>query len=466
MASDEAYTPPPDGWRTFLIVWSTQSLSVFGSALTGFAITIWLTTVAYPAPEQRAELAFALSAIGLSFGVVTMICAPFAGAWADRHDRKRTMIWADTASGLLSIVLIALLLTETLTIWPLLLIICCAAAANTFHDSAFDTSYAMLVPEQLLPRANGMMQTIWSLSGIFSPALAAGIIALPALARQGLLPDPPASWLTPLQDGAALAIAVDVATFMVAVIALLFLHIPSPRRSDLAAEAGAPKPSVMADIREGARYIWHRRSMLWLLGTFTVANFAGAPAQVLMPLLVKFNLAADWAARGFSYETALALVTSSLSLGGVAGGVLISAWGGLKSRRILGVLVPMIVAGAAQMSFGFSPWLFGAAAAGFLMSMTIPFMNAHSQTIWQTQTPRELQGRVFAVRRVIAQFTFPIGTLIAGATGGIFDPGVVIAVAGAILAFFCLVQLFNPWLRRVEDKQWLDEMAARRVGGV
>ena len=58
-----AYQAPPNGWRTFLIVWATQSISVFGSALTGFAITVWLTTTMYPNPEQKPQLAWALSAL-------------------------------------------------------------------------------------------------------------------------------------------------------------------------------------------------------------------------------------------------------------------------------------------------------------------------------------------------------------------------------------------------------------------
>jgi hypothetical protein len=87
-------------------------------------------------------------------------------------------------------------------------------------------------------------------------------------------------------------------------------------------------------------------------------------------------------------------------------------------------------------------------------------MNAHSQTIWQTQTPRELQGRVFSVRRLIAQFTWPLSTALAGWAGGVFNPGAVIAVLSAFLVLFCVAQLFNPYLMRVEDKTWLDEMAA------
>lgn len=453
---------PPDGWRTFLIVWSTQSLSVFGSAMTWFAITIWLTQTAYPAPEQRQELAFALAAIGLVFGTTGLIAAPIGGAWADRADRRRTMIVADTVSGMVSLALIGLIVADALTIWLLLPLLVVAGLANTFHYAAFNTSYAMLVPPERLPRANGMMQTIWSLSEVFSPALAATMIALPALARQGALPDPPARWLVWLRDGAALAITVDVLTFVVAVVALTLVHIPSPRRADLAAGA-AGRPSIWADVREGGRYIWHRRAMLWLLSTFTVANFAGAPLHVLLPILVRDSLSADWAARGFTFETALALVNSALSAGGVVGGVLITAWGGLKRRRIYGVLVPMLVVGALQAAFGLSSMLPLTAGVGAVMMAMIPLMNAHSQSIWQTQTPKELQGRVFSVRQVIAQFTFPIGTLVAGFTGGRYDPGMVIAVMGGVLAIFCAAQLLNPALLRIEDKEWLDETAELRA---
>ena len=461
--AEQEYTAPPDGWRTFLIVWVTQALSVFGSAITGFATTIWLTQVAYPAPEQRQELAFALSAVGLAFFTSGLIAAPIGGAWADRADRKRTMIIMDTVSGLVSVVLIALLLADALNLWLLLGLLVVAGVANTFHDSAFDASYAMRVPPERLPRANGMMQTIWALSGIFSPALAATIIALPALARQGNLPDPPAGWLAGLQNGVPLAIAVDVVTFLIAVGVLLMVRIPSPQRVDLRADSDEPKPSIWDDVRQGGLFIWHRRSMLWLLGTFTVVNFASAPASVLMPLLVKYNLAADWTALNFTYETALALVSSVVGVGGVLGGFAMSVWGGLRTRRIYGVLVPMIIAAVAQIVFGFTSLLYVAAGASLVMTAMIPLLNAHSQSIWQTQTPREMQGRVFSVRRVIAQFTAPIGTIVAGVTGGVFNPGVVIAVMGVIMLVFCTAQLFNRALLRVEDKAWLDEMAARRA---
>lgn len=460
--SATSYQPPPNGWRTFLIVWVTQSVSLLGSALTQFAITIWLTTSAYPGEAQKPELAWALSAWGLSFAIPIVFAAPIAGAFVDRHDRRWTMIGMDTLSGLVSLSIIALILTHRFNIYMLIVVGILSALIGSFHGAAFDTSYAMLVPEAKLPRANGMMQTIWSLSGILAPGIAATLISLPVLARQGNLPGY-FSFLGNFNEGAVLAIGTDAVTFFLAAFVPLFLFIPSPKRTDLNSATGEKK-SLWADVKEGALYIWYRRSFLWLLGTFTVANFVGGTVGLMQTLIVRYQLQPDWAARGFTMETALALVATFASIGGVAGGLLISAWGGLKRKRVYGILIAMILEGLGQMTLGASRGLLMAAGAILLMDAMIPVMNAHSQTIWQTQTPRELQGRVFSVRRLIAQFSWPASTFLAGMMASRFDPGVLTMIFGAILIVWCVVALFNPFLMRVEDKDWIEAQALKNSG--
>lgn len=444
----QTYTPPPHGFRTFIIVWAAQSLSVIGSGMTGFALNVYLAQVLYPAPEQKAELALAFTALNLGFTIPFVFGGPLAGAWADRHDRKQIMIVTNLVNGVTTVLTLVLMVMGSLHVWVLVVIGIFAAAAAAFHYAAFDASYAMLVPDGLLPRANGMMQTTWSLSGIVSPALAAFIIALPALAAQGAIPF---ASLADMRNGTPLVIAVDAFTFFICASVLVLVHVPSPTRTDVGA-GGKIEQGLWADVREGAIFIWRRPPLLWLLSAFVIANMAGAPTSIIVPLLVKFNLAPDWAVRGLTFETTLALLGVVSGIGGVLGGLLVSTWGGLKHNRVYGVLVPMLVAGIVQVVYGLSPLVLISAAAAFVGAAMGPILNAHSQSIWQSHTPRELQGRVFSIRRLIAWTILPVSTAVGGTLAGLLDPGYVLAVLGLIYALFSAAQLLNPYLLRVEDK--------------
>jgi len=450
--------PPPRGFRTFTIVWVTQSLSVVGGAMMGFALNVYLVQGLYPEPGQRADLALALTALNLAFFVPVVFGAPLAGAFADRHDRRRAMIAADVLNGVICLLIIVLMLRDVLQLWMLVCTGIVSALAGAFHYAAFDSSYAMLVPDRLLPRANGMMQMTWWSSGIVSPGLAALVITLPALVYPRIAPS---TQLAAISNGVALCIAANALTFFLSAAVLSFVHIPSPKRSDVR-EGGSIQTSIWADIREGGLYIWHRPPLLWLLASFTLANFVGGTGSVITPLLVKFNLAPDWASRGFTYESALALVGTLSGIGGVVGGLLLISLGGLKRRRVYGVLIPMGLSGFANVVFGLTPLVYVAAAAALTFALMSPLLNAHSQTIWQTVTPRELQGRVFSIRRLIAQCTLPVGALSAGSLAAMFDPGHVLAALGLLLVLFCTAQLFNPYLLRAEDKVWLDALAERK----
>jgi len=457
------YEPPPHGFRTFLIVWFTQSLSVFGSALTLFATTIWLTQVRYAHPVQQQQLALAVTAVSIAHSLPILMAAPVAGAWADRHDRKKTMMAMDFINGCLSLILFLLIAGNRLELWMLLCIVTLSSFVSSFHVSSFDTSYAMIVSDELLPRANGMMQTIYDLSTVLSPAIAATIISLPTLARQGVLPAGMSVMLSRLSDGTALAIGIDAATYFLAALTLVFLTVPSPRRSDLRTEGASLIKSYWADITQGANFIWRRRPLVWLLLAFTVANFLGTPLFVFQPLLVKFNLATDWFRHGFTFYTALAFMNSFSSLGGVVGGLAVSAWGGLKRRRIYGVLVPMIAAAACEIIYGLSALFYLSVAMIFIIGIAITVMNTHTQSIWQSQTPRELQGRVFAVRRLVTRLTGPVGTALAGWVGGMFNPGLVLALMGTAFLVLSISNLFNRTLLRVEDGEFAKQVDTTRV---
>jgi DHA3 family macrolide efflux protein-like MFS transporter len=101
-------------------------------------------------------------------------------------------------------------------------------------------------------------------------------------------------------------------------------------------------------------------------------------------------------------------------VGGVLGGLVMSAWGGPK-RRVHGVLMGWFVAsllGGVMMGFGHSIPFW--AVASFMGVFFVPIINGSNQAIWQAKVPPDLQGRVFSIRRLIAWFVSPLAMLVAG----------------------------------------------------
>ncbi|HLO04030.1 MAG TPA: MFS transporter [Symbiobacteriaceae bacterium] len=419
--------PNRPSFRTFLCLWASQGLSQFGSSLSFFAISVWLVTDLYPAPEQKAALAATLSYVSLAFAIPSLALAPIAGVFADRYDKKRIMLLMDLGAALVAGLMAYLIWTEQFSIHLLLPLIAAHAAMAAFHGAAFDTAYPLLVDEAHLPRANGMMQLLGSSSAILVPAVAAGLIAL---------------------TSTAFVLLLDLISFLVAVVVLAVLAVP--RAEPAAVQPSKATPSLWLEVKVGMQFLLERRELLWLLSMFAGANLLMAPLGIYLPLITKFTLATDWGARGFTFQGAFALLDTLFALGSVAGGLFIASWGGLKGRRVWGVIVPLLAGGLMMIGLGLSHSLYLSAGVLFCFSFGNPVANAHSQAIWQSRTPREKQGRVFAVRRVIAQVTSPLMVAISGWLAGRVDPAFIILLFGLLLTAWATLQAFNRRIHAVD----------------
>jgi MFS family permease len=277
------------------------------------------------------------------------------------------------------LVVLLLELNNALEVWHLYGLAFISAIAGAFQWPAFSAATTMLVPKEHLGRAGGMTQIGEAVSQLLSPALA-GVLFV-SIGLGGI-------------------ILIDLFTFLVAVSTLLLVSIPEPVR---AVPIPGVKPSLWKEIRFGWDYIMARRGLLLLLLYFATVNFGfGFTNPLFVPLVLEIS---------GPQEAGLAF--SVLGLGSVAGTLIMSAWGGPK-RRVYGVLGSGIWAGIAFFFHGVAPLLWVVAVAGFLFNLSMPIMAASSQALWQTKTAPNVQGRVFSVRRLIAQFTAPLGTLIAG----------------------------------------------------
>jgi MFS transporter, DHA3 family, macrolide efflux protein len=322
MSDAAPHTPaPPVGMSTFFTLWLSQSGSLIGTMVSLFALNIWQATVLYPRTDQKPQLAASLALTSIAFAIPTVFGAPLAGAYADRHDRRRIMIVANLVSAVVSALLIGLLASGRIGIGGAALLLAAYALAGAFHAAAFDASYVMLVPPAQLPRANAMMTTSQALSGLVAPGLAAALITLPRLiASHGS--GGSASLARRHPNGVPLAIAFDLVTFLVAALVLASLHVPSPATGE------TRDRSLVRDLAVGWGYLGRQPALLWLLSMFALANLAGAFYAILTPLMVRFTYIAHGTAMSLPFEPAYALAAWRSRRGAVSDGGAFWRWWG------------------------------------------------------------------------------------------------------------------------------------------
>lgn len=438
-----------DGMGTFLTLWGTQTLSLFGTAITQFGVTIWLARELYPRAEQRGALALGLSATALAFTAPMIVFAPIAGAFADRHDRRRILILADSASFALTAALVALLAAHALSLGAAVALLAGYSLAASFHNAAFDSSIPLVAPTAQLGRANGMMMSSYALAQLLAPALAATLIALPGFVRAHGWP---LGWVARFDRGTVFAFAADALTFAIAGIAVALLSIPRPARpAGHPAQPGPARGSLVADVREGFAWIARRRPFLWLIGFGSIANFMLAPLMLLLPVMVRDHLRLA-SGHGASLEAALATVTTAGGLGAVLGGVAVSVRGVRGGRRPQLMLACILGVALGEIAVAFAPSVALAAAALLLCELPIAPLNAVSATMWQSLTPPHMLARAMSTRRFIAQSFYPLGTLVAGWLAVPFEPRIVVAGAGAVLALACAAQLADRRFAAFEER--------------
>ncbi len=371
------------GMVGFTVVWLGQVISLMGSAMTQFALTIWI----YQETGQATSLA-----LMIFFGLgPTVLLGPVAGALVDRWNRKLVMMLSDLAAGLTTIAILILVSIDGLELWHLYLLNALAGAFQAFQFPAYSAAITMMVDKKHYARTSGMQMLARSASGVAAPILSAALLGFIGL--EGIM-------------------LIDIVTFLAAIGALLVVPIPQPKAS----EAGAiSQRSLLRDTLYGFRYIIERPSLLGLQMNFFFGNLMGAFS---IPLVAPMILA-----RTGSDQVALGTVQSAFAAGGVVGSLLISTWGGPK-RKIHGVLISLVLAsllgrGVLGLGQGIAIWAIGA----FCTMFFIPIMNGSSQAIWQSKVPPDVQGRVFAVRLLLAQFTFPVGAVIAAPIADhLFEP--------------------------------------------
>jgi len=368
--------------RTFIFIWLGQVLSLTGTAMTTFALTIWAWQVTGEAT--------ALALVGFFSFAPAVLFSPVAGALVDRWDRKLVIVLADLGACVSTVAVLLLYVTGNPQVWHLYVTGAIASVFQSFHFPAYSAAITMIVPKEQYARASGMISIAQSASGVFAPVFGAVLLAF---------------------AGFASVMAVDILTCLAAVAVVLSSTIPSPPASD---EGSKGRGGLLKESLYGFHYIRQRPGLLGLLLVFFATNLIlSLVGTLISPLIL---------ARTSNDKIILGIVQSVAALGGLAGGLMLAVGGGPK-RRVDGVLMGIAVSSLFVSVFGLGKEMYVWGLASFMGMLLIPVANGSSQAIWQAKVEPDLQGRVFSARLLIAQVSGPASMLLGGLLADhVFEP--------------------------------------------
>lgn len=361
--------------RTFAIIWTGQFFSILSSSIVGYAIIFWLSA------ETRSAEVLALAVIAAFLPQILL--GPIAGAYVDRWDRKRTMIFSDTFIALCTLLLAALFWWGKAETWHIYLLLACRSVGSAFHMPSMQASVPLLAPETQLTRIAGVNQAIQSLCNIAAPGIGALLIGFYDMGSILLL---------------------DVAGAAIACISLLFVVIPRPERLPEA-------PHLLREVRDGVRAILAERGLAWLSLFAVIFFFVLMPLSALFPLLTLEHYGGDIGDMG--------LVETLWGGGALLGGA-VMGWRVWKVNKAGLINISYIVVGAYMIAAGaLHPeqfgWFVGLTAFGGLVAS---IEGAAFVAIMQSHIAPELLGRAMSLYFSASMLPAMLGVL---ATGWLAD---------------------------------------------
>lgn len=403
--------------RPFFVLWTGQAFSLLGSQLVQFALIWWLT--------QQTGSATVLALASIVGLLPQVILGPFAGVLVDRWNRKLTMLGADAAVALATLVLAILFWTGNVEIWQVYAILFIRALGGTFHWPAMTASISLMVPQDQLTRIQGLNQMLNGGLNIASAPLGALLVTL-----------------LPIQN----VLLIDLLTALIGFISVLLVRIPQPEKATRLEPTESFSKVYWSDMRAGLRYMFNWRGLLILAGTAMFLNMVLSPSSSFMPLLVTGHF------NGSAWH--LGFIESAFGFGILLGGAFLGIWGGFK-RRIYTSLLGVIGIGAGILLVGLTPsTLFPLALFGMLLGGVMSSLaNGPIMAIFQATVEPAMQGRVFALVGSATAAMMPVSLALAGPIADIvgvrtwFIAGGLITVIVGIAGFF-----IRPLVNIEEDR--------------
>jgi MFS family permease len=424
MTAPAASRPSLNRDPQFLRLWAAETISHFGSNITGIALPFVAITLLNAGPLEVAILNLADFLPFLLIGLL-------AGALVDRLPRRAVLIGGDLGRAALILTIPLAYLAGLLTLTQLIVVGFSVGVLTVFFDVAYQAYLPSLIGRKDLVEGNSKMEFSRSAAGLLGPGLG------------GLLVD---------VLRAPVAMLVDAASFLISAIFLATIkdrREPDTAVRDVISQShladGAYHPpgrsAMRREIAEGLRFVFGH-PVLRTIGAATATSNLFSSIGGAAFMLFAIN----------ELKMSPALIGAAFSLGSVGGLVASLVAGPLSHRFGVGRVIVATVALGGPFEFAVGLGSAGAdalnllliAAAGFAMGGSGTIYNINQVSLRQAITPEAMSGRMNATMRWFVWGTMPIGSIIGGIIGETLGvrAAILIGGAGATLAFVPL--LFGP----------------------
>lgn len=359
-------------YKNIVLFLSSQAISLFGSSLVQYAM-MWYITLS-------TESGVMMTIYIICGFIPTFILSPVAGVWADRYNRKILIVLSDGLIALATLILAILFLMGFDDIWLLFLMAAIRAFGTGIQTPAVGAILPQIVPKNKLTKVNGINGSIQAIIMFVSPLVSAALLGMATM---------------------EIIFFIDVVTATIAIGTLLiFLKIPLHEKAK-----DKQTTSYLSDFKLGLQYVNSHDFLKKFFLFFALFMVLMAPASFLTPLQV---------ARSFGDDVwRLTSIEIVFSIGMMAGGAIIAAWGGF-SNKVKTMGFATVIMGVCTFALGSVPnfWVYLFFMGVFGVAM--PILNTPATVLLQEKIEEDYLGRVFGVMGMISTSMMPIGMLIFG----------------------------------------------------
>ncbi|MFX0004703.1 MAG: MFS transporter [Candidatus Hodarchaeota archaeon] len=359
---------------SYLFFWIGQLVSIFGSSIVYFALSWWLV--------DTTGNALVVTIGSLSYLIPFILVSLIGGVVADKYNRKIVILIVDSLQASSTFIMWVFFAFNFMEFWMLYFFFAFRAVCQAFHMPTESSIIPTMVPKKHLSRINGINFVATGFIHIVGPIIG-GPLYLFFSIRQIL-------WI-------------DVITFLISVIPLLLVKIPSVHKR----EEEQMRESFGKQFRLGFKVLITVPGLLALIIEAMLCNFLMQPIGTLLTYYINvlhMGSIVDYA-----------LISMSFNIGMFIGGVITTVKGTWK-HKIPIITLAIVVHGIAYALFAFIPigFFFPMMIFSVIRGLTMPIINAIYFTILQTSVPHKNLGRITSIDNTLSFIAMPLGIALSG----------------------------------------------------